>query len=397
MHEGITITNKHTSEVLTLNVGPQHPSTHGVLHLVVDFDGEILKRVEPDCGYLHRGVEKMAENRHYQSSLPHISRLDYLSPYTNDWGFSMAVEKMLGWEIPQRAEYIRVILGELSRIASHLVWLATHALDIGAMTIFLYCFREREQILDILDEMSGQRMNSSWICIGGVRKDVTPKFVGMVKEFCRTFPARVKEYELLLNSNRIWLMRTQNVGVLTREEAINYGVSGPMMRASGVDMDMRRDNPYSVYSQFTFKVPVYKEGDTYARYRVRMEEMLESNSIVEQAIANLPQGRTLYAKNAKDDAPETFAEQDSKALSALMAGRGIRLSKGESYTGIEAPKGELGFYIIHEKGASPYRLKVRAPSFINLAALPKLSEGHSFADLMALIGSIDLVLGECDK
>lgn len=289
MPEALKITDRN-GDIMTIQMGPQHPSTHGVLHLEVDLDGETIVDLRPNTGFLHRGTEKMMETRPYQKSLPLTDRYDYLSPLSNNWAFSMAVERIAGIEVTERAEYIRVIFAELSRLASHLVWLATHALDIGAMTVFLYCFREREIILDMFEEATGQRMTSSWICIGGVRKDITPKFVQQLEEFLAIIDSRIDIYERLLDKNRIWTIRTQEIGLLSYEMALSSGMSGPIMRGSGVDFDLRRDEPYGVYSKFEFEVPTEKEGDTYARYRVRMREMRESAKILRQAVKTILKG-----------------------------------------------------------------------------------------------------------
>lgn len=396
MPEALKITDRN-GDIMTIQMGPQHPSTHGVLHLEVDLDGETIVDLRPNTGFLHRGTEKMMETRPYQKSLPLTDRYDYLSPLSNNWAFSMAVERIAGIEVTERAEYIRVIFAELSRLASHLVWLATHALDIGAMTVFLYCFREREIILDMFEEATGQRMTSSWICIGGVRKDITPKFVQQLEEFLAIIDSRIDIYERLLDKNRIWTIRTQEIGLLSYEMALSSGMSGPIMRGSGVDFDLRRDEPYGVYSKFEFEVPTEKEGDTYARYRVRMREMRESAKILRQAVKAIPKGRVLAGPTPEGTTEDKYAELDEKALMGWIASRGVKPPKGTTYAAVEAPKGELGFYIISEGEDRPYRIKVRSPSFVNTNGIPLLSKGHMIADLIAVIGTVDIVLGEVDR
>ncbi len=390
----------NTREVI-LNVGPQHPATHGVLRYVLKLDGERIVESDPQVGFLHRGLEKLAENMTYQQFNPYTDRLDYLAAMNNNFAYDIAVEKLLGIDkdIPPRAEYIRVIMAELGRIASHLVWLATHALDIGAMTVFLYCFREREYILDMYEMACGNRLTYNYIRIGGVARDLPEGFMDKLKEFVKLFPPRLKEYHTLLSKNRIWLKRTKDVGYISREDAINYGIAGPCTRGSGVDWDLRRDVPYSVYPELDFEVPVYPEGDVYARYLVRMDEMLQSNRILEQCIEKIPDGPVMiddsrYVWDAKE---KLMTENFSLMKHFVKVVKGIKAPPGEVYVGSENPKGELGFYIYSDGEGKPYRLKIRSPSFINISAMPKMLKGGYIADVISVIGSLDFVFGECDR
>lgn len=387
------------SEIITINMGPQHPSTHGVLRLVVDLDGETIVDVRPDIGFLHRGVEKLAENRTYHQFIPLTDRLDYLSPLSNNLGYCLAVEKFFGIKIPERAEYLRVIFAELSRAASHLVWIATHALDIGAMTVFLYAFRERELILDMFEIATGQRMTSSWIRVGGIREDVPPLFMEKLAEFVSIFDERIDTYERLLTKNRIWLKRTKGVGYLSKEDALSYGVSGPIMRGSGVDFDLRRDEPYGIYDRFEFDVPVRQEGDIYARYQVRVEEMRQSNRILKQALEQIPEGPVMTddPRVSMPSHKEVYERMEALIRRFYLISKGFKTPKGETYACVEAPKGELGYYIVSDGEEKPYRLKIRAPSFVNLGAISKMAKGSMVADLIGIIGSIDIVLGEIDR
>lgn len=387
------------SEIITVNMGPQHPSTHGVLRLVVDLDGETIVDVRPDIGFLHRGVEKLAENRTYHQFIPLTDRLDYLSPLSNNLGYCLAVEKFFGVKIPERAEYLRVIFAELSRAASHLVWIATHALDIGAMTVFLYAFRERELILDMFEIATGQRMTGSWIRVGGIREDVPPLFMEKLAEFVSIFDERIDTYERLLTKNRIWLMRTKGVGYLSKEDALSYGVSGPIMRGSGVDFDLRRDEPYGIYDRFEFDVPVRQEGDIYARYQVRVEEMRQANRILKQALEQIPEGPVMTddPRVSMPSHKEVYERMEALIRRFYLISKGFKTPKGETYACVEAPKGELGYYIVSDGEEKPYRLKIRAPSFVNLGAVSKMAKGSMVADLIGIIGSVDIVLGEIDR
>ena len=386
-------------QVMTINMGPQHPSTHGVLRLVLDIDGETVVKITPHVGFLHRGVEKLAEHKTYHQFITLTDRLDYLAPISNNLGYVLAVEKLLDIEVPKRSQYIRVILCELTRISSHLLWLATHALDIGAMTVFFYCFRERETLYDIFEMVSGARMNLSYLRIGGVARDLPDGFIEKTKEFINTFPSKLRDYETLLTKNKIWLMRTKDVGIISAEDAIDYGLSGPSIRGSGVKWDIRKPEPYSSYDELDFIVPVGENGDVYDRYIVRIEEMRQSNEIVRQAMDNLPAGKL----NA--DIPDVVPPQKEEIKSSMeslihhfkIVTEGICPPAGEVYVSIEAPKGELGYYIVSDGTKTPYRLKIRPPSFVNLEGLQKMVEGQLIADVVAVIGSLDIVLGEIDR
>ena len=393
------MTEATTQQVMTINMGPQHPSTHGVLRLILELDGETVVKATPHIGFLHRGVEKLAEYKTYHQFITLTDRLDYLAPLSNNLGYVQAVEKLLNIEAPKRSQYIRMILCELTRIQSHLLWLATQALDIGAMTVFFYCFRERETINNIFEMAAGARMNLSYFRIGGVARDLPDGFVEKVREFVNDFPARLRDYETLLTKNKIWLMRTKNVGVISAEDAINYGLSGPSIRGSGVKWDVRKSEPYSSYDEMDFIVPVGQNGDVYDRYIVRLEEMRQSNEIVRQAVDTIPKGKFIA------DLPDVTLppkENLKKSMEAMIhhfkvVTDGICPPVGEVYSCVEAPKGELGFYIVSDGTKNPYRIKIRPPSFVNLEGLQKMVEGHMIADVVAVIGSLDIVLGEIDR
>ncbi len=386
-------------QVMTINMGPQHPSTHGVLRLVLELDGETIVNVKTHVGFLHRGVEKLAEHKTYHQFITITDRLDYLAPMSNNLGYALAVEKLMDIDIPKRAQYIRVIMCELTRISSHLLWLATHALDIGAMTVFFYCFRERETLNDIFEMVAGARMNLSYVRIGGVIRDLPDGFIEKTREFINTFPSRIREYETLLTKNKIWLIRTKDVGVISAEDAIDYGLSGPSIRGSGVKWDVRKAEPYSSYDELDFIIPVGENGDVYDRYMVRIEEMRQSNEIVRQAIDNLPAGKFIADVPDVTLPPikEVLSNKEARKRHFLFIAKGIRPPVGEVYVSIEAPKGELGYYIVSDGSKCPYRLKIRPPSFVNLEGLQKMVEGHLIADVVAVIGSLDIVLGEIDR
>jgi len=362
------------TEEMMLNMGPQHPSTHGVLRVLLKLDGETVVDLDCDIGYLHRGVEKIAEHDTYAMITPYWDRLDYVAAVSGDLCYVEGVEKLLQVEVPRRAQYLRVILTELQRIASHLLWLGTHAIDIGAVTVLLYCFREREEILKIFEDFIGARLTAHAFRIGGLWWDVYPEFEARTRAFLKMFPSRIDEYETLLNTNRIWLSRTVGIGVLPAEEAINLSLTGPVLRGSGVNYDVRKAQPYSSYSDFDFEVPLGENGDTYDRYLIRMAEMRQSISIIEQALDGLPEGPVM-AKVPKVIKPPV----------------------GEVYHAIEAPKGEIGVYLVSDGTGKPYRMRIRPPAFINLQALKRLSIGHLVADVVAIIGTIDIVLGEVDR
>jgi NADH-quinone oxidoreductase subunit D len=384
---------------MIINMGPQHPSTHGVLRLLLEIDGETVVRMMPDIGYLHTGIEKTCEAKFYQQVVVLTDRVDYLCPLTNNLAYCLAVEKLLGLEIPPKAQWIRVLLNELSRINSHLVWLGSHALDIGAMSVFLYCFREREDVLRIFEMVSGQRMMTSYFRIGGLALEPPLGFFERVKRFVDRFPEKVDEYETLLTQNPIWVERTKGVGYVSAEDGLALGASGPTLRGSGVDWDIRRDQPYSGYENFNFKVPVSKDGDVYARYLLRVQELRESAGIVQQALAGMPQGRV------KADAPKVVlpdrekmkTEMESLIYHFKIVTEGFAVPPGEVYLPTESPRGEMGYYIVSDGTAKPYRVHMRAPSFANLQALPKMCEGRLLADVVAAIGSIDIILGDVDR
>ncbi|MBU2226502.1 MAG: NADH dehydrogenase (quinone) subunit D [Proteobacteria bacterium] len=386
--------------LMTVNMGPQHPATHGVLRLLLELDGEVIVKAVPHMGYLHRGIEKLAESFTYNQALTLTDRLDYTSGLSNNLAYCLAVEKLLDIEIPKRAQYLRVLLAELQRIAAHLLWVATHALDLGAMTVLFYAFRERETILETLELVTGARLTPSFIRIGGLAADIPDTFLPRVKEFVADFPRRVDEYETLLTENIIWKKRTQGISPMSGEEYINYGVTGPVLRAAGVYYDVRKAYPYSSYEDFDFEIPLGKKGDVYDRYLVRLKEMRQSNRIVGQAAEKLPPGPVMAV-----DAPHVVPpakEEVGRDIAALIRHfkimeEGFRTPRGEVYASIESSKGELGFYLVSDGTNKPFRMRIRPPSFVNLGALPKMIKGQMVADVVAAIGSIDIVLGEIDR
>lgn len=391
-----------TAETMTLNLGPNHPSTHGVLRLVVELDGETVVDVAPDIGFLHTGIEKQMESKSYQKVITYTDRMDYLANLSNNLSFVLAVEKLLECEIPERVQVIRVLLTELTRISSHLVWLGTHALDLAAMSVFLYCFREREQILDIFELVSGARMMTSYFRVGGLAYDIPDTFLPTVKVFLDEMPAHIDEYEALLTDNPLWKERTVGVGVVTADDAIALGLSGGNLRGSGVNYDMRKMIPYSGYETYDFEVPVGKHGDAYDRYIIRVEEMRQSLRIVQQAYERLQAiGPGPYMTPDRKIAPPP-KQEITHSMEALIHHfklwtEGFRVPRGDVYSAIESPRGIHGTYLVSDGGAKPYRVHFRPPSFINLQALPHLARGRLFADLIALIASLDPVLGEVDR
>lgn len=390
---------KAEGDRMVINLGPQHPSTHGVLRVVLELEGEEVTGLWPDVGFLHRGDEKIAENMTYQQFLPYTDRLDYLAPLSNNVAYAYAVEKLLGIEVPPRCHYIRVICCELSRIASHLLGLGCYAMDVGAMTVFLYCMKEREKVMDLFEQVSGARFTSSYIRIGGLAGDLTPGFVPGVKAFLADLPDTVAEINNLLARNRIFVERTRDIGILTREQAIDLGVTGPTLRASGVDWDLRRANPYAVYPELDFEVPLGTTGDCYDRFFVRLEEVRQSRNIVLQALDKLP-GGAWHVDNGKVFLPpkqDVLTQMESLIHQFMIITEGINAPPGEVYFSAENPKGELGFMIVSKGGGVPHRLKIRAPSFVNLQALPFISVGHLLSDMTAILGSLDFVMGECDR
>ncbi len=388
-------------ENMIINMGPHHPSTHGVLRLVVELDGETVVNVDPDLGYLHSGFEKTGENKRYKDFVYYTDRMDYLSAMSNNLGYCVTVEKLLGIDIPERAERLRVIMAELQRIASHLFWLSTHALDVSGtgMALLMYATRERERILDLFEMACGARLTVGYMRIGGVSRDLPPAFLGHLEEFLLAMPARIDDYESMLTHGPLWEERLRGIGKLTRDEVINMGLTGPMLRGSGVDWDLRRDAPYSGYENYDFKVPVFTEGDSYARYLVRMEEMRQSLRIIRQAVDNLPDGP--YRVEDRKVTPPPRAELDVSMEALIhhfkLMTEGFQVPPGMYYHGIESSKGELGFFVYSDGSAKPYRLHVRGPSFNNLYAVSKMSKGAMLSDIVTNIGSIDIVLGEVDR
>jgi len=387
------------TETVTLNMGPQHPSTHGVLRVILELEGEVITKATPVLGYLHRGIEKIAENKTYHQVITLTDRLDYTSPFINNLAYVLTVEKLLNLEVPLRAQYIRVLMAELTRIQSHLIWLGTHALDMGAMSPLLYCFREREETLDMFEMVGGARMNQSYFRVGGLAGDFPEGFVDKVREFCKVLPSRIEGYERLLTKNKIWLNRTQGVGVISAEEGIELGLSGPSLRGSGVKWDLRKANPYSSYDHFDFEIPTGTNGDVYDRYLVRLEEMRQSNRIIQQVLDKLPSGEC-NAYNPKVVPPpkeRVLNNVESLIIHFHLMTEGFEVPKGEAYCSVESSKGELGFYIVSDGSNKPYRVKIRTPSFVNLESLSTMAEGRMMADMVAIIGSIDICLGEVDR
>jgi NADH-quinone oxidoreductase subunit D len=386
-------------QTMIINMGPQHPSTHGVLRLVIEVDGETIVGLAPDIGYLHTGIEKTCEAKFYQQVVPLTDRIDYLCPMTNNLAYCLAVEKLLGLEIPERAQYLRVLFNELTRIQSHLVWLGTHAMDIGALTVFLYCFREREELLRIFEAVAGQRMMTSYVRVGGLSLEPPRDLYAQIRTFLKDFPAHIDEYEGLLQTNPIWMNRLKGVGYLSPEDAIALGVTGPPLRASGVDFDVRRDMPYSGYEKFQFNVPTSTIGDVWARYIVRMQEFRESVKICLQALDGLPEGR-ITADAPKIILPnreEMKTQMESLIHHFKIVTEGFGVPAGEVCSSVEAPHGMMNYYVVSDGTAKPYRVHMRNPGFATLQALETMCKGRLLADVVAVIGSIDIVLGEIDR
>lgn len=386
-------------ETMILNMGPQHPSTHGVLRLLLELDGETVVNCIPDIGYLHTGIEKNMEAKTYIKALVMTDRMDYLNNLGNNLAYCLAIETLAELDVPVRAQSIRVIMVELERIASHLVWLGTHALDLGAMSVFLYCFREREMILRIKEMISGQRMMTSYIRPGGLWRDVPAGFESAVRDFIKIFPSRIAEYDGLLTKNVLFNKRTRGIGILTKEDALRWGVTGPMLRAAGVAHDLRKIQPYSGYEQYDFDIPVFTGCDTYDRYMVRMEEMRQSTRIVQQALDKLPYGpvRSNNRKFVPPPRSELSTSMEAVIHHFKLWTEGFSLPAGGVYIGVEAPKGELGVYLESDGGPKPLRVHFRTPSFTNLQVLPLIAKGVLVADLVALIGTVDIVLGDVDR
>ena len=410
----------------TMNFGPQHPAAHGVLRLVLELDGEVIKRADPHIGLLHRATEKLAENKIYLQSLPYMDRLDYVSMMCNEHSYVLAIEKLLGLVVPQRAQYIRVMFDEITRILNHLLWLGAHALDIGAMTVFLYCFREREDLMDCYEAVSGARMHAAYYRPGGVYRDLPDKMpryqasdlrnkkqidemnqnregslLDFIEDFARRFPKLLDEYETLLTDNRIWKQRTVGIGVVSPERAIAMGFTGPMLRGSGVEWDLRKKQPYETYEKLSFSVPVGSKGDCYDRYLVRIAEMRQSNLIIQQCIDWLRENQgSIMSDNHKVASPprvDMKTNMEELIHHFKLFTEGFHVPKGEVYSAVEAPKGEFGIYLISDGANKPYRLKIRAPGFTHLAAMNEMVSGHMLADVVAIIGTQDIVFGEIDR
>ena len=388
-------------ERMVLNMGPSHPSTHGVLRIILELDGEIITRAVPDVGYLHRGDEKIAENMTYTQFIPYTDRLDYLAPLANNVAYALAVEKLMGIDkqLPPRCQFIRVICCELARLSAHLLGIGAFALDVGALTIFMHTFTEREKIYNLCESLTGARFTTTYTRIGGLARDLPPGWVEHCRKFLDEVVGNFDETEELLTRNRIFVDRTQGVGVLNREDAIDYGITGPNLRGSGVDFDLRKAHPYLVYDQLEFDVPVGSKGDCYDRYLVRMEEMRQSVRILRQCLDKLP-GGAINIEDGKTVLPpkqKVLTRMEELIHHFILVTQGVNAPPGEIYFSAENPKGELGFYIFSKGGGTPYRLKIRASSFVNLSVLPHLLPGHMVSDIVAILGSIDFVMGECDR
>ncbi|MBM4133840.1 MAG: NADH dehydrogenase (quinone) subunit D [Nitrospira sp.] len=388
------------TEELLLNMGPQHPSTHGVLKVILELEGERITKSTPVMGFLHRGVEKLAEEGTYHQFIPHTDRLDYVCAMYNNFAYCRAVEKLMNITVPERAEYLRTIVAEVQRIIGHQFWLGTQALDIGAMTVFFYTFRDREILLDWFDELCGARLTTSWYRIGGVERDFTPSLLDKLRRFLDYFLPLIDEYVVFLEKNRIWVARTKGVAVISAEDAVNFGLSGPTLRGSGVDYDLRKYEPYAAYPRCEFSVPVGKNGDTYDRYWIRIEEMRESVKIIRQCLDQMPAEGPVMAEVPSVTLPpkdRVFTNLESMIQQFKLFSQGFDAPKGEIYCGTEAHKGELGFYIVSQGGGKPYRLKIRAPSFIHMGAFDFMSRGYMIADAVTIFGTYDIVMGECDR
>jgi NADH-quinone oxidoreductase subunit D len=386
-------------ETMSLNFGPSHPSTHGVFRIVLDLDGELITKATPEVGYLHRGDEKIAENMQYNQFVPYTDRLDYLAPLANNVAYALAVEKLMGWELPPRGKAIRVICCELARISAHLLGIGASSMDIGAITVFLYTFTEREKIYNLCELLTGARFTTSYTRVGGQVRDLPEKFPGLLREFLDSFPIALNEISNLLTRNPIFIDRTRNVGIISKEDAIAYGLTGPMLRGSGVDYDVRKAHPYLDYEKYDFDIPIGTIGDCYDRYLVRIEEMRQSLSILRQAIDTIPEGpiNVVDGKSTLPPKEEVLKEMEQLIHHFIITTEGIDAPAGEVYSSCENPKGELGFYIHSLGGGVPNRLHIRAPSFVNLSIVSKLLPGHMVGDVVTILGSIDMVFGECDR
>ncbi len=386
-------------ETTILNMGPQHPATHGVLRLVLELDGETVVHCSPEIGYLHTGIEKQAESHTWQQAVTDTDRMDYLSPLMNNLGYCLAVERLLGIEVPRRTQYIRALMAELSRIASHLVWLGTYALDLGAVSVFFYAFQAREAILDMYEAVAGVRMNLAYIRVGGLMADIPPQLPAMVLRFLDELPRWQHDFRALLDNNPIFLGRTKGIGRLDRSQCEAYGVTGPALRAAGVPWDLRKITPYSGYEEFEFAVPTRDEADCYARYQVRMDEISESAKIVRQAVEGMPEGpwRNTDRKITLPPREELGTSMESLIHHFKLVSQGFAVPAGEVYQALESPRGELGFLVVSDGGTHPYRMRVRAPSYYNTQALGAMMQGELVADAVAVVGSMDMIMGEVDR
>ena len=392
-------TGELVGEQLVLNMGPSHPSTHGVLRLILELDGEVVTKATPEIGYLHRGDEKIAENMQYNQFVPYTDRLDYLAPVANNVAFALAVEKLMGWEIPARGKAIRVIGCELARISAHLLMIGCLGMDLGAMSLFLYTFTEREKIYNLMELLTGARFTTSYTRVGGQTHDLAPAFIPQLKEFLRTFPPAFAEADKLVTRNRIFVDRTKDIGVITKEDAIAYGLSGPNLRGSGVDHDLRKKHPYLDYEKYDFEIPIGVTGDCYDRYLVRMEEIRQSVKILQQVVDTLPSGPINWhdPKSTLPDKVAVLTKMEELIHHFIVVTEGVDAPAGEVYFSAENPKGELGFYIYSKGGGVPYRLKIRSPSFVNLSIMQKCITGHMVSDVVGILGSMDPVFGEVDR
>ena len=392
-------TDDLVGEKLTLNMGPSHPATHGVLRLILELDGEVISKADPDVGYLHRGDEKIAENMQYNQFVPYTDRLDYLAPLANNVAYACAVEKLMGWDLPPRGQAVRVICCELARISAHLLGVGCYAMDVGAMTVFLYTFTQRETVYNICEQISGARFTTSYTRIGGQTRDISEQTIKEILKFCDEVSEVIEEVDKLLTRNPIFIGRTRDVGYISREDAIGYGLTGPNLRGSGVEFDMRKNHPYLGYEKYDFDIPIGKVGDSFDRYLVRMEEMKESIKNLRQVCEKLPKGPVNITdpKGTLPDKEKVMMSMEELIHHFIVATQGIDAPEGEVYFGAENPKGELGFYINSKGGGVPHRLKIRSPSFVNLSILPKLLPGHMISDVVAILGSLDFVMGECDR
>ncbi|MBV9392613.1 MAG: NADH dehydrogenase (quinone) subunit D [Verrucomicrobia bacterium] len=386
-------------EKLTINMGPSHPATHGVLRILLELDGEIITKATPDVGYLHRGDEKIAENMQFNQFVPYTDRLDYLAPLANNVAYALAVEKLMGWELPPRGKAVRVICCEMARISAHLLGLGAFAMDVGAMTVFLYTFTEREKLYNLMELLTGARFTTSYTRIGGMTRDLPEGFLPGLTKFLDDFPGNLDEVDHMLTRNRIWVDRTRDLGIISKQDAVAYGITGPNLRASGVDYDVRKSVPYLDYDKYDFDIPVGTVGDAFDRYLVRIEEMRQSVKILRQVIDSLPTGPITVQdpKNLPPRKPEVLMKMEELIHHFIIHTEGVDTPVGEVYFGAENPKGELGFYVNSLGGGVPHRLKIRAPSFVNLSILPKLLPGHMMSDVVAILGSLDFVMGESDR